>query len=59
MMTERAKDLDTIARDVRIHVFREAAATAHVHKRLTSVVHSGGRRQKFGPRCTNSPWRKC
>jgi len=30
MMTERAKDLDTLARDVRIHVFREAAATAHV-----------------------------
>lgn len=29
-MTESAKDLDTLARDVRIHVFREAAATARV-----------------------------
>lgn len=29
-MTEGAKDLDTLARDVRIHVFREAAATAQV-----------------------------
>ena len=29
-MTEPVKDLDTLARDVRIHVFREAAATARV-----------------------------
>lgn len=30
MTTEPAKDLDTLARDVRIHVFSEAAATARV-----------------------------
>ena len=30
MMTERAKDPDTLPRDVRIHIFREAAATGHV-----------------------------
>ena len=29
-MTERAKDLDALVRDVRIHVFQEAAATARV-----------------------------
>ena len=29
-MTERANDLDRLARDVRIHVFREAAATGRV-----------------------------
>ncbi len=29
-MTEDTKDLDTLARDVRIHVFREAAATGQV-----------------------------
>ncbi len=29
-MTEPGKDLDLLARDVRIHVFREAAATAQV-----------------------------
>ena len=29
-MTEPAKDLDALARDVRIHVFREAATTARV-----------------------------
>ncbi len=29
-MTERANDLDLLARDIRIHVFREAAATARV-----------------------------
>ena len=29
-MTERANDLDVLASDIRIHVFREAAATARV-----------------------------
>ena len=29
-MTDRANDLDVLARDIRIHVFREAAATARV-----------------------------
>ena len=30
LMTERVEDLETLARDVRIHVFQEAAATAQV-----------------------------
>ncbi len=29
-MTERAKDLELLARDIRIHVFREAAASARI-----------------------------